>query len=126
MEPKSARFQVERRESSSSNPNIDVDVLKSEIATERARPFDQFQYLDVTFNSVANGNTDIAHNLNPPTVDDIDVQVVRWKFAAAPAAAPVIYYDTSATRKAWGNGYLVVKCNVASAVATLLLTVRRT
>src|SRR5688572_13022210 len=113
-------------ESSSSNPDIDVEVLKSEIAAERARPFDQFEYVSVTFNSVANVDTDIQHSLNPPTPYDIDITPVQWRFGAAPAAAPVAYIDISATRKAWGAGYIVLRCNVASAEATLLLTVRRT
>jgi hypothetical protein len=89
-------------------------------------PVAQFEYVDVTFNATANANTDIRHSLSPTNPDEVDYVVVGWRFASAPATTPVIYRDTSATRRAAGTGYIVLRCNVASATATLLLTVRPT
>lgn len=125
VEPRSDKLKTERLESESSILDLDVKALKAETEARRARPFDQFEYVDVTFNAVANTDTDIIHTLEPPTPDDLDFQVVQWRFASAPAAAPVVYIDTSASRKQWSTGYLVLRCNVAAANATLLLTVRR-
>ncbi len=102
-----------------------LDWLKTWSADiKRARAFTQYQYVDVVFNATANADTDIVHTLKPPTVDSLDWEVVGVNFAAAPAAAPVIYRDTSATRRPWGNGYLVLRSNVASLSVTLRLTVR--
>lgn len=92
---------------------------------ERGSPFAQYEYVDMTFNSVANGDTAVPHGLSPETYEDIDFQVVRTNFTSAPAAAPIVYRDNSATRKAWGKGYVVLRANIASLRVTLLLTTRR-
>jgi hypothetical protein len=107
----------------------DPEVLRALRQIERdflkAAAFRQYQYLDVTFNSTANADTDIVHKLLPATPEDIDFQVVRLNLSANPTTVPVIYRDTSSDRRAWGDSYIVLRCNVASTSATLLLTVRR-
>jgi hypothetical protein len=92
---------------------------------ERGSPFSQYQYVEVTFNSTANANTEVAHTLKPESYEDVDFQVVGIEQASAPATVPVIYKDSSSTRRPWGNGYIVLRANVASLRATLLLTTRR-
>lgn len=103
----------------------ELGALKTQASLGSRLPFTQYQYLDVTFNSTANANTEIQHRLNPTTPEDIDFQVVRVNFASAPAAAPVVYRDSSATRRPWGQGYIVLKANISSLSVTLLLTVRQ-
>jgi hypothetical protein len=98
---------------------LENDFLKS-------APVTQYEYKTVTFNSTANANTDIVHSLRPENPEDVDYQVVSWEFTSAPGTAPIVYKDTSASRRPWGDGYIVLKCNVASATATLLLSIRRT
>ena len=83
-------------------------------------PYVEYQYVDVTFPSGANTNYDIPHALSPPTPEDIDFVVVKKDRACD------IYYDATGTRRAWGDTYIVLRSSVASAVVTLLLTVRRT
>lgn len=104
--------------------DLDIPTLKAENALRRSSPYAQFQYLTVTFNSTANANTDIRHTLQPPTPEDVDFQVVGFEFTSAPATVPVVYRDSGATRRVWGEEYIVLRCNVASAVVRLLLTVR--
>lgn len=87
-------------------------------------PFAQYEYVDVTFNATANADTDIKHSLAPARAEEIDFQVVGVSFSSAPAAAPVIYRDSAAGRRPWGNGFIVLRANVAALRATLLLTVR--
>lgn len=89
----------------------------------RATPIKQFEYVTVTFNSTANADTDIRHHLRPATPDDIDWQVVGLGSPTAPDVAPAIYRDFSATRRAWGDGYLILRCTIPSVTARLLLTV---
>lgn len=105
--------------------DLDVSALKAETVTRRGQPFAQYQYIDVEFNSTADANTEIRHALTAPDPEDIDFQVVRWNFSSAPATAPVVYRDSAANRRVWSDGYIVLRCNTASASCTLLLTVRR-
>ena len=107
-----------------SSLNFEAAKLQASLRTQL--PVAQYEYVDVTFNAIANGNTDIRHSLSPAAPDEIDYIVVGWRFASAPAAAPVIYRATEGTRRAAGTGYIVLRCNVASASCTLLLTVRPT
>ena len=91
----------------------------------QSSPYAQYEYVEVTFNSTADADTDIRHTLLPPTPEDLDYQVVRLNLTTAPTTTPIIYRDSSASRRAWGAGYLVLRATVASLSATLLLTVRR-
>lgn len=84
----------------------------------------QFEYKDVNFNASANNDTIIPHSLTPATPEDVDYEVVRWNFASAPATAPVAYVDTSGSRRPWGQGYIVLRSNVANATATIRMSVR--
>jgi hypothetical protein len=82
-------------------------------------PYTAFQYVDVTF-STANTDYPIAHTLQPANPEDIDYEVVRKDRAGD------LYHDQTGTRKAWGTGYIILRCSVASAVMTLRLSLRRT
>lgn len=88
------------------------------------RAYTNYQYVTVTFNSVANNDTDIRHSLKVANPEAVDWEIVDLSFASAPAAAPCIYRDSSATRRPWGTNYLVLRCTVASVVVTLRLTLR--
>lgn len=102
------------------NPSLGVQLVDQEIS--KTVPFAKYEFVDVTFNSVANADTDIEHTLNSTAVD---FQVVGYKFLVAPATAPVVYRDIAGTARAWGKNYLVLRCNVAGALVSLLLTTRR-
>lgn len=102
------------------DPDIGIQLLDQEIS--KSSPFNRFAYVDVTFNSVANTDTDIVHALNST---DVQWQMVGWSFIVAPATSPVVYRDTSGTARAWGKNYLILRCNVAGATAKLLLTTAR-
>lgn len=118
-------FELEgRREGNPSEQPLDLQALKGEVGVRRALPYAQYEYVSVTFNATANADTDIRHNLQPPTAEDIDWQVVGLEFSSAPATIPIVYRDASATRRPWGDNFLVLRSNVSSLTATLLLTVR--
>jgi hypothetical protein len=108
----------------SAAPDAALAQAKLDATVRSMVPFAQYEYVDVTFNAVADADTDIRHSLRPLTPEGIDFQVVGINFASAPAAAPVIYRDTAAARRPWGTGYIVLRANVAALSATLLLTVR--
>lgn len=94
------------------------------LSFSKAVPTAQFEYVDVTFNGTAHGDTEIRHSLtNIKDPDQVRVIPVEWRFSSLPLESPVIYRDVSATRKAWGPSYIVVRCNVASAQARLMLMV---
>ena len=86
----------------------------------QSSPYVDFEYVTVTFGTSANADTDIKHTLTPTSPESIDYQVVHKDRAVD------VYNDRSGTRKAWGTGYIILRATVASAVVTLLLTVRRT
>lgn len=78
-------------------------------------PFSVYQYVDVTFGD-ANVDAFIQHNL-PAS----DPEKVRYEVVSADRAARV-YHDQSATRRAWGTGYILLRCDVANAVVRLRLS----
>ncbi len=89
-------------------------------------PYGGYEYVEMVFNANANGDTEIPYDtLTPGDPEQVDWQVVGVKFASAPAAAPVVYRDESATRRPWRTNYIVLRSNVASLRATLLLSTRR-
>ena len=102
-----------------------ISLTKLDPALERGLPFAQYQYVDVTFNATANVDTDIRHTLTTADPYAVRYLPINWQFGAAPAAAPGAYIDTSGSRKAWGAGYIVLRCNVAAAKARLLLFLER-
>lgn len=89
-------------------------------------PAIEFEYVDVTFNSSANVDTVISTRLRPANPEDVIYTVVGLDFLSNPATVPVIYKDTSTTRKPWGVGFIVLRSNVGSLVAHLKLEIKRT
>lgn len=85
-----------------------------------------FEYVEVTFPSTADVDAVIPTRLRPSDPEDIYFTVVDVQFSSAPATTPCIYRDSASTRKPWNTGYVVLRCNVASVVATLRLFTRRT
>ena len=96
------------------NPPIDRGQL------EESSPFVAYQYVTVTFPSSPNTDYPIAHSLTPQSAEAVDYEVVRKDRAAD------VYHDQTGTRKAWGTGYIILRCNTASAVVDLRLSIRRT
>lgn len=93
-----------------------LDQLETYI--NKVTVYEKYQYVTVTFNGTANADTDIVHKLNPRDPEGVQYQVVKIDRAA------IIYNDTSATRKPWRIDTIYLRSNTASAVATLLLTLR--
>lgn len=85
----------------------------------RATPVVDFEYVDVTFDG-ADTDKDIRTRLRPANPDNIDYYITRKDRACD------VYHDQSGTRKAWGTGYVILRCSAASATVRLLLLVRRT
>lgn len=85
---------------------------------EKSTPFAEWVFLEVTFDA-ANKDTTIRHGFTSNR--DIIVVPVEWRFAAAPATAPVIYRILGAPLR---EGYLKVRSTVAGE-ATVLVAVRR-
>jgi hypothetical protein len=94
-------------------------------AHRKATPGIEFQHVEVTFPSTANQDVLIPTLLRPVDPEGILYRIVDMKMLSAPAAAPCIYRDTSTTRRAWGTGFIVLRCNVANVVVTLELFVKR-
>lgn len=105
--------------------DVDIKALKDEAVLRRSLPFGAYQYVDVTFNAVADADTDIRHSLRTDDPEAIDWEVVQWRFDAPPGGGVVVYKDVSATRRPWGRGYVILRCNLASVAATLRLSIRR-
>jgi hypothetical protein len=84
------------------------------------------QFVTVVFPSTANTDCVIATNLLPSNPEGIYYRVVDWQMMSAPATTPCVYRDTSTSRRAWGTGYIVLRCNVASVSAILELFIPRT
>jgi hypothetical protein len=100
-------------------PVNDIKNAVSKTDLREVTPVAAWQYVTVTF-SGANTDYDIRHDLRPIDPEAIDYQLVRAD------RSTTIYNDQSATRKAWGTGYIILRSSVANAVVTLLLTIRRT
>lgn len=83
-------------------------------------PYSKFEYVTVTFPAVANTAIDVGHSLAPPDANNVDYEVVRADRACR------VYDDQSGTRRTWQTNYIVLKCDTASAVVQLRLSLRRT
>jgi hypothetical protein len=107
-------------------PSSDSGLAQArvEVSLRATIPYAQYEYVDVSFNATEDTDTDIRHGLQPPDPEDVDFQVVRVNAAATPTQAYMVYRDTSATRRPWGTGYVVLRANEAALSVTLLLTVR--
>ena len=86
---------------------------------EQSSPYVAYQYLTVTFPSSANSDYPIAHSLTPLNVEEVDYEVVRKDRACD------VYHDQSGTRTVWGEGYIILRCTVASATVDVRLSIRR-
>ena len=84
----------------------------------RYAPYAQWERVDVTFGA-ANTDYDIPHTLKIADPEDEDYSVLRADRATS------IFHDQSATRSPWQLGYVLLRSSAASAVVTLLLTVRQ-
>lgn len=82
-------------------------------------PFGQYERVEVTFPSTANLDTVIKHGLQTVAPDSVEYLVLKSDRAGS------VYHDQSATRKAWGSTFIVLRSSVASQKVTLLLTVPR-
>jgi hypothetical protein len=102
------------------SPVVGIQLVDQELS--QSAPATKFEYITVTFNSTANTDTDIVHTLNTL---DVDWQVVGLSFTIAPATTPCIYRNIAGSARPWGTNYIILRCNVASVQATLLLTKRR-
>jgi hypothetical protein len=87
---------------------------------EQVSPITAFQILTVTFPSTPNLDHPIAHTLTPTNPELVDYEIIRKDRAGD------VYHDQSGTRQAWGSGYVILRCNVASAVMDIRLSLRRT
>lgn len=106
------------------SPDRAVQLLDD--ALTKSTPVQQWQYVSVTFNANANGDTDIPHRLKVTDPYAVDFQVLNLKLTAAPGTVPVVYRNMAGTARPWQNNFLVLRSNVASLQCDLLLTVRRT
>lgn len=104
---------------------MDFDLRRVARQLDQRSPFGMFEYVDVVFNATANNDTMIRHALAPSDPEGVDWQVVRIELPSAPGTVPVVYRDGSASRRPWGDGYIVLRSTVASLKATLLLTTRQ-
>ncbi len=107
------------------NPILSRDIRRVQNTVLGSSPYRQYEYVDVTFNDSANVDTDIRHSLAPNNPEDVDYQVTQWMLGERPLTVPIVYADTGGGRRAWGKGYIVLRCNIPNARCTLLLTVRR-
>lgn len=97
-------------------------TLQQEIqARDIGLPFGQYEFVDVTFNSTANGDTEIKHSLVGSDPEAIRAVAIEWQFTTTPVESPYIWRNIASTRRPWGTGYIILKCNLASARARLLL-----
>lgn len=102
------------------NPALGVQLVDQELS--KSVPYTRFEFVPVTFNSVANTDTDIVHNLG---TDEVDYQVIGFAFVIAPGTTPCIYRNIAGSARPWGPNYIILRSNVANVQATLLLTARR-
>lgn len=80
-----------------------------------AVPFSHFQYLDVEFGD-ADVDTIVEHSLFTTDPEAVNYEVVRSDQACR------VYHDSSATRKLWGQGYIILRSDTADAVVRLRLS----
>lgn len=93
------------------------DPLPAVTNADKTQPFSQWTFVDVIFPETSNTDMVVPHTLTPLSPEQVGYMVVRS------AQAGSIYHDTSGTRKAWQNGYIVLRSSVANARVRLLLFV---
>ena len=83
-------------------------------------PWAQYERVTVTFPSTPNTDLIVRFStLRPPDVNQVEYLVVNKDRGGS------VYNDHSATRKAWGSGFIVLRSDTANMTATILLTVPR-
>lgn len=95
-----------------------TDTQRDKLALKGV-PITAFEYVTVTFPATPNTDYDIAHTLLPANPERIDYEVVKRDRACG------VYNDQSGTRRKWQAGYITLRCDTASAVVDLRLSVRR-
>lgn len=83
-------------------------------------PFARYERVTVTFPTTPNTDVVVRHSLQPSSPDAVEYAVLQKDRAGD------VYNDQSATRKEWKQGYIYLRCSVASVKATILLTAPRT
>ena len=87
-----------------------------EMSAERSKrvPFADYTFVDVTFGT-ANTDYIIEHDMSARKPEDI-----RW-LTVKNNTSGVVYRDNGTPPRAWGEGYVVLKCSAANAEVRLLL-----
>lgn len=110
-------------------PGADSDLRRAfdhiDSDLNHSAPWSGWQRIPVTFNSTANADTIIKHNLEPPDPETVEWLCASVSLMAAPGTIPVVYRDSAAAAKPWGANYIVLRSNVASLQATLILLIPR-
>lgn len=91
---------------------------KSEIAVSKRAPFASFVYVDAAFGS-ADTDLIIEHTM---TVRDTDA--IRWLIVKNDTKG-VVYREAGTPPRAWGEGYVVLRCSEANANVRVLLFVEQ-
>lgn len=100
-----------------------TDHLETDIRS--VSPFSSTELVEVTFNATANTDTVIRHALNPTDPNGVKWSAYNIELMAAPGTVPIIYQDSSTTHRPWKIDYIILRSNVASLKATILLGVPR-
>lgn len=109
------------RESRWSEPRfVEQTVNRLDASVNAATPVAAFQYVDVTFPSNADTDIDIKHTLPVTDPDSVRYEVVRKDRACD------VYDDQSGSRRAWTTTAIYLRCDTASAVCRLRLSLERT
>lgn len=83
-------------------------------------PWAQYERVVVTFPATPDTDVVVPYaRLHPSNPEDVEYYVTKQDRAG------FVYNDQSATRKAWQQGYVVLRSSVASLKATLLLSLPR-
>ncbi len=90
------------------------DHVGSKISFEKRIPFSSYAYVDVTFGS-ADTDYIIEHSLKAK-----NPELIRW-ITVTNDTSGVVYRDNGTPPRAWGEGYIVLKCSAANANVRLLL-----
>ena len=97
-------------------------LLRIIASLDNAIPSDTYQFVTVSF-PTANTDVVIPTNLRPPNPEGIYYMPVDY--LGPPPSSPSIYRDVSVTRKAWGTGFIVLRCNTSPLNVVLLLITKR-
>jgi len=92
---------------------------------KNSTPAYAYEYVNVTFPSVAHQELSIATKLRPSDPENIEYAVVGFYSKLTPSYAPIIYKDVSTTKRPWQAGEVILKCSVPSVSCILLLTIPR-